>query len=43
MPKCERCGDELIDPRDRHDKGNYWRDKCMSCIEDVAWSGGSDG
>jgi len=37
-PDCARCGDSLQDPRDRHDRGNRWREKCMDCIEELAYS-----
>jgi len=36
MAECERCGDEV---NNKNAAGHY-RDKCMSCIKDVAYSPG---
>jgi len=37
MSECERCGDDLVDPRDKNAAG-WWRDRCMACLEDLAYS-----
>jgi len=36
MAECERCGDEV----DNKNAAGHYRDKCMSCIKDVAYSPG---
>jgi hypothetical protein len=35
MTDCERCGDSLVDPRDKNAAG-WWRDCCLPCIQERA-------
>jgi hypothetical protein len=40
-PVCDRCGDPLEHPRDKNAAG-WWRDRCMPCIEALAYSVGDE-
>jgi hypothetical protein len=35
MPECERCGDDLVDDRDKNSAG-HWRDRCIPCMREMS-------